>query len=212
MVNVWWQSPVWEVDTGLDCQFNQGLLDEVYSIANGIQSKVDLNPHESLLDYDLPHINRLKALILETVSSKVTQYINLESETAGQDIQFKFDFGWVNVKGPGQRIEMHSHTVTTLTATYYLKVPKDSGNITFLDTSDTVLDRTLPVKFTTITPVEGSLIFFPSYILHEVEENRSDELRISLSVDMSHSVTKGSPNAPVLRSWVEDLLRIKDVL
>ena len=38
-------------------------------------------------------------------------------------------------------------------------------------------------KYKRIKPEEGKMVFFPGYLLHMVEENKSGETRISLSTN-----------------------------
>jgi hypothetical protein len=40
-------------------------------------------------------------------------------------------------------------------------------------------------KYNRITPKTGTLVFFPSYVLHWVDRNRNSEPRISLTTDIS---------------------------
>jgi uncharacterized protein (TIGR02466 family) len=215
-VNRWWESPIWETKTNFDPQFNQNLLDEIYTIAKNIQTGKDSNPKDDLWDYDLPHLQLLKKTILDTITTQVMQYAEEARETEGLDIQFEYDFGWVNVKGPGERITMHAHSDSTISVVYYIKVPENSGNLNFLDTSEgSIFDREYinkdaKLKIKSITPKEGDLIFFPSYILHEVEENKSNDLRVSLSTDLKHTMDKDKPNAVILKSWVNDLVKIRE--
>lgn len=215
-VNKWWQSPIWEVDTGFDLKFNDGLLDEIYSVAKNIQTGKDSKPHDDLWDYDLPHLQQLKKTIHSLVKHHATEYVHEARDVEGLEIDFDFDFGWVNVKEPGQRIEMHAHSDATIAVTYYIKVPNNSGDISLVDTGDfAIVDgeyikENPQVKIRTITPKEGSLVFFPAYMMHEVQENKSNDLRISLSTDLNLKIDKESPNAVVLKSWVNDLVKIKE--
>lgn len=215
-VNTWWKSPIWEVTTGLDSEFNDRLLDEIYLIAKNIQTGVDSSPKDDLWDYDLPHLQHLKKTIHKLVVENADDYVREAREVEGLEIQFEFLFGWVNVKEPGQRIEMHAHSDAALAATYYIKVPENSGDISFIDTSELVIvdgeytTENPTAKIKTITPKAGQLVFFPAYLMHEVQENKSNDLRISLSTDMKLKIEKDSPNAVVLKSWVNDLVKIKE--
>jgi uncharacterized protein (TIGR02466 family) len=215
-VNSWWKSPIWAVDTGYDSKFNEELLDEIYSIAKNIQTGIDRSPKDDLWDYDLPHLQQLKKRIHELIVASANDYVHEAREVEGLQIQFEFLFGWVNVKEPGQRIEMHAHSDAALAATYYIKVPENSGDISFIDTGELVVvdgeytTKNPTAKIKTITPKVGQLVFFPAYLMHEVQENKSNDLRISLSTDMKLKIEKDSPNAVVLKSWVNDLVKIKE--
>ena len=59
-------------------------------------------------------------------------------------------------------------------------------------------------------PVEGRLIFFPNYVLHGVDVNKSDDLRISLTTDIRKVVDKNAPNTVILKSWAGRMAKIKE--
>jgi ectoine hydroxylase-related dioxygenase (phytanoyl-CoA dioxygenase family) len=39
-------------------------------------------------------------------------------------------------------------------------------------------------KLISIPPKEGNLVFFPAYLMHEVQTNNSNEVRISITFDL----------------------------
>jgi hypothetical protein len=198
-----WQTPVWEVHTGFDSVFNEGLLDECYSI--GQQVRIDHAPKDSLWDYAGPYVSELKQKILDIVTETVNRDI-----TEAADLKLKFDcpMAWINVKEPGQQIELHGHPDSTFAVTYYVKTPKDCGNLVLVDTNTYLQGKETTLK--TITPQQGKLVFFPAYVLHYIEENRSNDLRISLSTDVNQVIDRSAPNALVIKSWCNSLLKIRE--
>jgi hypothetical protein len=62
----------------------------------------------------------------------------------------------------------------------------------------------------TISPKNGDIIFFPAYVLHGVEMNHG-RLRVNLTTDFKHELTKGSEDRLVLKSFINSMLRIKDL-
>ena len=97
---------------------------------------------------------------------------------------------WINVNKKNDWNTIHSHGQYTLSGTYYVKVPKDSGHIVFRDPRPAAINNNFFVKrfdkgeFYKIKPIEGMLIIFPSYLDHFVEPNNADEDRISISFDV----------------------------
>jgi hypothetical protein len=59
-----------------------------------------------------------------------------------------------------------------------------------------------------ITPRAGKLVFFPAYALHCVEENKSNELRVSITCDFKKVIDKEAPNAMVLKSWADKMVKL----
>jgi Rps23 Pro-64 3,4-dihydroxylase Tpa1-like proline 4-hydroxylase len=175
----WWFTPVWEVQTKFDNQFNQGLLDEIDSYNN----TRDHSDVENIWTCDTPHINQLNETILNIVEEQSSPFISI----AQHHEEFKFFHvrGWYNYNEPGCSKKIHAHNGAKLTATYYVHVPFNGGDIELVDPRGGVdWDSEGGRKFKTITPRTGSLIFFPSFLLHSVDTNRSTEARISITTDI----------------------------
>ena len=113
----------------------------------------------------------------------------------------KFVNFWINISGKHHYNRLHSHGNCFLSGAYYIKVPKNSGAIVFENPSCMFIENTFK-KFDNwtfsgaedfnsynspewrIEPLVGQLIMFPSYLRHYVEENQSDDDRISLSFNI----------------------------
>ena len=97
---------------------------------------------------------------------------------------------WINVNKKNDWNTIHSHGQYTLSRTYYVKVPKDSGQIVFRDPRPSAISNLFMVntfdkgEFRKVKTIEGLLILFPSYLDHFVEPSNSDEDRISISFDV----------------------------
>ena len=66
------------------------------------------------------------------------------------------------------------------------------------------------LKHIHIEPEEGMLIFFPAYVVHEVQTNKSNDLRISLSTDIIQKIDRNAPYAMVLKSWTNSFLKMRE--
>tara|TARA_R100001460_G_scaffold37708_1_gene72120 strand:+ start:524 stop:1105 length:582 start_codon:yes stop_codon:yes gene_type:complete len=102
---------------------------------------------------------------------------------------------WFNYNPKGSYNKSHMHTGSNMSAAYYLKVPKNSGNIVFEHPSEGLIADQSVKKFNefnsetfTYTCNEGDLLLFPSWLKHHVEINNSEMARISLSfnLELSH--------------------------
>jgi oxalate decarboxylase/phosphoglucose isomerase-like protein (cupin superfamily) len=198
-----WQTPVWEVHTGFDSAFNEQLLNECYQI--GQQVRIDQNPKDSLWDYAGPCVTALRQKMIDVVTESVNRDIK---EAADLNLRYDCPMAWINVKEPGTSIELHGHPDSTFAVTYYIKTPEECGNLVLVDTNTYLLGGETTLK--TIKPEAGKLVFFPAYVLHYIEENRSNDLRISLSTDMTQVIDRSAPNALVIKSWCNSLLKIRD--
>ena len=212
--NMFWQSPIWEVQTRFDEQFNDILLDEIYSIGKDIVLGVDKDPNNSIWDYSRPNLDILKQEIIDIVTKKIVQNI---PQIRMLNIRGCEHFmGWVNVREPGEKLEVHGHTESAIAATYYIKAKEGCGDLVVFDSAQAIdwlnisLSGTPVLKEKRYKPVEGRLIFFPSYVLHGVDENKSDDLRISLSTDLRKVVDKNASDTVILKSWAGRMAKIKE--
>jgi uncharacterized protein (TIGR02466 family) len=99
---------------------------------------------------------------------------------------------WVNVNRYKDFNYSHIHGNHDWSFTYYIKVPKKSGNIVFIDPRvrrvgrqgaviKNLKDNYFSHDLYFIPAIEGVLVFFPSYLEHYVQPNETKEPRISLS-------------------------------
>ena len=86
----------------------------------------------------------------------------------------------------------HNHQNCYLSASYYVKKPKNSGDISFFDPKEMKTYRFPEIKKNTdysvekitIKSEEGDLLIFPSYLYHDVEKNLTNEERIVVSFNI----------------------------
>ena len=193
--NPLWNYPIWQIKTNFDKRFNEELIDEIYSIAEQVKS--DPNPKDSLWDYYRPNLSILKTALTTFTNNTVITNI---PEIRILNYTFKCDMGWVNVREPGQGIELHAHPDASFAATYYVKTPYNCGDLVCYIKGE---------EFR-LTPEEGCIVIFPFYILHEIEQNHSHDLRISISTDFTQVVDKDAKDALVLKSWCDDMMKVKE--
>ena len=88
---------------------------------------------------------------------------------------------WYNINGRGCYNTEHAHPHCWFSVVWYLKVPENSGEIVF--TRPDTLRQSIWVDNLTehnqaefrIMPKENTLITFPSYLRHSVEQNLSND-------------------------------------
>jgi uncharacterized protein (TIGR02466 family) len=177
----WWATPVWEIQTGFDSEFNEELLVEISKCVP------PTNPHSfNIWDYKTPRISELKNKILTCVTDNVSPYLPQYSRFNPQ-----LSRGWVNRQYPQQSLALHDHGASLLACTYYIKSENNSGDLLLVDPRGTCSNwesvrdgNVVGVKYKRVTPKEGKLVFFPAYVIHMVETNNSKSTRISLSTNI----------------------------
>ena len=108
-----------------------------------------------------------------------------------QIIKIKSIWAIINEKGASN--ERHHHGNSALSAAYYVRAPKDCGDIVFYDPRPAPVfshpiakkPNILNATVNSITPDEGLLVLFPSYLDHSVKPNLSSNQRIVISFNVN---------------------------
>ena len=95
---------------------------------------------------------------------------------------------WVNLNDKGGYNKVHHHGMFSLSGVMYLKCPKDSGRLLLKDPRPAVYFNNSLIKNAgeeiVIEPEEGLIVFFPGFLEHSVEQNNSNQTRISISFNI----------------------------
>ena len=99
---------------------------------------------------------------------------------------------WAIINTGGSANLRHQHGNSTISGAYYVRAPKNSGDIVFYDprpapvyTYPKALNpNLLNAQVNGISPKEGALVLFPSYLEHSVNENHSGKERIVISFNI----------------------------
>lgn len=171
-------SNVWSIDLNLDLgelkedvsSFSKAQPSENYSNAGGYQGHG--------FGY---------APLIEAIKDNVPQY---EEPELG-DLHV---IPWVNINNKGDYNKRHSHAdgINLLSGVYYVKVPENSGDIIFHDPRPSAIHYMAGMRYygqgkmqsCKIPVKENRLLYFPSWLEHEVEPNNTDEDRISISFNL----------------------------
>ncbi len=100
---------------------------------------------------------------------------------------------WAIINKGGAANARHHHGNSSLSAAYYVRAPKNSGDIVFYDPRPAPVyshpiskkPNYLNAMQHSISPIEGLLVMFPGYVDHSVNENLSKEERIVISFNIS---------------------------
>jgi uncharacterized protein (TIGR02466 family) len=97
---------------------------------------------------------------------------------------------WINIMGQGSHHSWHLHPLSTISGTFYVRVPRGSGAIKFEDPRLPMMMASPPRRssakvanrrFVELSPKPGQVILFESWLKHEVPANRAEQERISVS-------------------------------
>jgi len=103
---------------------------------------------------------------------------------------------WININHPGSYNTKHVHPSCNMSGVVWIKSPKNCGRIEFENPTifqdydlinayvDEFKDRSNYHHSFAYKPIEGRFLVFPSHLVHRVEENKSNEDRISVSFNI----------------------------
>ncbi len=99
---------------------------------------------------------------------------------------------WAIINTGGSANLRHQHGNSTVSGAYYVRAPINSGDIVFYDPRPAPIfshpnvsnPNLLNAQVNGISPKEGALVLFPSFLDHSVNENLSNEERIVISFNI----------------------------
>ena len=139
--------------------------------------------HSTTNMHELPQFKKLVDMLYECQRT-VYQQEHYESEPFLGNM-------WANINPPGGMNRAHQHPNSLWSGVYYIKAPKNSGHLKIDDPrASAALSRprqksnNLPPRLyreTHYEPIAGRCIMFPSWLMHCVDPNQSNDIRISVS-------------------------------
>ena len=170
-------------------QIQNDLIDYAYDLKNKEPKGVSISNHGGWQSKIFPlndESDKLHSLLMGCITSlpSLKKNINIYSRA------------WVNINSPGSLNLQHSHPSCDLSGVLWIKCPDKSGNIFFhspsgFETFQEIESYTEDFKNNNnyhhsywFPPIEGRMLIFPSHLIHEVRENKSNEDRISVSFNI----------------------------
>ena len=186
-------TPIWVTHLEEPEELNQELLTYVYRLRKndpkGIKKSNMLGWHSQDIDLQAskPHLKFFNKVA--PCLERVTADLNWNRQEYG----YKITSTWAIINPKYACNQSHIHGNNLISAAYYVKFPKNSGNINFVDPRPSTLfynprcqkTNSLNEQEVTVHPKTGALVMFPSYLWHWVAPNLSDEDRVILSFNVS---------------------------
>ena len=193
--NLFFPTPVWT----LQLDNYQSINEQMYKFIKITQSKDQQGISKSNIkgwhskDFNMQENepkNFIK-FILPAIEQVITD-MNWEKQKQSININNM----WAIINTGGSANLRHQHGNSTISGAYYVRAPKNSGDIVFYDPRPApvytypkaLYPNLLNAQVNGISPKEGVLVLFPSYIDHSVNENLSSEERIVISFNITIQV------------------------
>ena len=139
--------------------------------------------HSTTNMHELPQFKKLVDMLYECQRT-VYQQEHYESEPFLGNM-------WANINPPGGMNRAHQHPNSLWSGVYYIKAPKNCGHLKIDDPRASAAmfrprqkAHKLPQRLyreTHYEPIDGRCIMFPSWLMHCVDPNESNDIRISVS-------------------------------
>tara|TARA_B100000965_G_C19184585_1_gene580388 strand:- start:7 stop:630 length:624 start_codon:yes stop_codon:yes gene_type:complete len=174
-------------------KLNENLISEIYNLKNKNKEGINRSNaggawHSSvfrMFDNEYPNLEKLRKIISKYFSKEIS-VMNKDIETLAM---------WVNINGKDSYNQIHDHRRAFYSGVYYIKVPKNSGNLYFynpeiwftdaFEKPELFLNKKYDKEKIKYDSKEGDLYFFVGDLPHGVEKNISDEDRISVSFNFN---------------------------
>lgn len=131
------------------------------------------------LQHRFPGFQELKKLVDRKVQSFAK---DLQWDLMGG--RLKMTTCWANVMPPLVQHSLHLHPLSVISGTYYVQIPKGSGDIKFEDPRLSMFMASPPRRsdaYFKLGPKPGTLALWESWLRHEVAANKGQGERISVS-------------------------------
>ena len=189
--NLLFPTPVWTVQLDNYKNINENMYDFIKSNQSkdveGINKSNVKGWHSKDFNLNDEYPQKFISFILPSIE-QVMADMNWEK----QKQIAKINNMWAIINTGGSANLRHQHGNSTISGAYYVRAPKNSGDIVFYDprpapvySHPNVLGpNLLNAQVNGITPKEGALVLFPSFLDHSVNENKSKEERIVISFNI----------------------------
>ena len=189
--NLLFPTPVWTIQLENYKNINEEMYDYIKSKQKNDQIGINKSNIKGWHSKDFNLNDKEPQNFITFILSSIEQIMNdmnweKEKQTA------KINNMWAIINTGGSTNLRHQHGNSTISGAYYVRAPIDSGDIVFYDPRpapvyshpNVVSPNLLNAQVNGISPKEGALVLFPSYLDHSVNENKSNKERIVISFNI----------------------------
>tara|TARA_Y100000590_G_scaffold150593_1_gene172996 strand:+ start:1400 stop:2002 length:603 start_codon:yes stop_codon:yes gene_type:complete len=191
-INLFFSTPVWTSIIPNHEKINKSILSYIYDLKTkdpmGLKRSNFKGWHSNYFDLNDPKTKEF----INSIQNPLKELFNdMEWDLSKQKVRISSMWSIINKKEALNGRHIHGNNY--ISAAYYVKAPQKCGNIVFYDPRSaptfhhpiTKKPNQLNSNSHSITPKEGLLVLFPSYLHHSVEVNESNEERIVISFNIN---------------------------
>jgi uncharacterized protein (TIGR02466 family) len=188
IVENWFSTPIlyYEIEKDLVDKIQSEIDSAIPNITKGDLS----NPWGDNVDTSFKY-NDTTTNDIQTYNLKSLEEVIIKAKNKMlPDIDLVIKESWTNFSRNGNFQFDHSHSGKSnfiLSGTYYYKTNGDDGDIEFISPVPSQFNFAFSSPAIKHKPKVGKLLLFPSWLTHRVNLNKTDNLRISISFNLSES-------------------------
>lgn len=180
-------TPVWKIDLerALYVPINAQVVPLLHTLLNDRRIAVGESWQSAVALHERLELQQLVSVI-EGTTRRILRFLHIASGG------FEITGCWATVNAPGASHRIHSHPNNYLSGVYYALVQPGADTINFHDPRPQTAVLRPPVTElagqntdqVVVRVTTGTLLMFPSWLVHSVDPNRSAEERISISFNI----------------------------
>tara|TARA_R100001510_G_C7561446_1_gene141330 strand:- start:67 stop:690 length:624 start_codon:yes stop_codon:yes gene_type:complete len=175
-----------QYNIGVDKKIKRQLIDEAYDFIHQHGIK---NGSTTVNKYILN--NKKYSSLSKTILDKLNDII-YNIYTVDKNLKFFITNSWCVKHEKNDVAALHNHNNSIISGVYYFQTPKNCGDIIFNrnTTLNSVFTETLTIPTNSnldeyrVKVEEGTLLLFPSHLLHKTEPNLSNKSRYCLAFNV----------------------------
>lgn len=173
-----------------NAELHQSLLDFCQSLERDNKGR-ELSNRGGFQSNDLEIVGVVQDFVQFFLRSSFNAY--LKDDFLFSEARLQIQNMWANVNYKYSYNTSHIHPGSDFAFVYYVKVPENSGNLILYHPSPSIVHSEFfnsdkQTKYTPansmehlVRPIEGHVYFFPSDLMHSVEQSMSEHKRITIA-------------------------------
>jgi uncharacterized protein (TIGR02466 family) len=128
------------------------------------------------------------------LTNRIYQAVNEYADRIGwaSPRRFAISSSWINIAERETNHSHHCHPGYLISGTYYFRVSKEQGSISFNNPNPLMMYGQFPQghvcpQTVDIVPDDGDIILFPSWLVHSTRKNKSTEERVSIAFNVDYA-------------------------
>ncbi len=189
--NLLFPTPVWTLQLDNYKNVNEQMYDYIKSEQSKDQAGINKSNikgwHSKDFNLNEDEPQKFISFILPAI-----EQVMIDMNWEKQKQTAKINNMWAIINTGGAANLRHQHGNSTISGAYYVRAPKNSGDIVFYDPRPAPVyshpnvtnPNLLNAQVNGVSPKEGALVLFPSFLDHSVNENLSNNERIVISFNI----------------------------